>query len=120
MTTNIRLIRPYSGEISFRQNTLQTESKALSNPQAVISSLASANGQACLAYKGKLCIHLDDTNAMQAVCGDGNTVVGWDDAGCGSGSCVSSNFGETMSKHSTNECFLALRQTDLLSHERST
>lgn len=71
-------------------NTLQTESKALSNPQAVISSIASDNGQRCFAYKGK-CVHLDDTNAMHAACGAGNTVVGWDDAGCGSKSCVSSN-----------------------------
>ncbi|MCJ1456786.1 hypothetical protein MMC28_007151 [Mycoblastus sanguinarius] len=67
-------------------NTLQTEDKALSNPQAVISSLASDNGQNCFAYKGK-CVHIDDTNAMQAACGAGNTVVGWDDAGCGSKKC---------------------------------
>ena len=65
-------------------------------------------------------MHLDDTDAMQAACGAGNTVVGWDDAGCGSGKCVSSNFDETLPKHGTNVCFLALWQTDLLSNERST
>ncbi|MCJ1474244.1 hypothetical protein MMC13_002902 [Lambiella insularis] len=68
------------GQNIISTNTLQMEDKALSNPQAVISSLASDNSQNCFAYKGK-CVHIDDTNAMQAACGAGNTVVGWDDAG---------------------------------------
>ncbi|KAK5127248.1 hypothetical protein LTR08_004478 [Meristemomyces frigidus] len=67
-------------------SALQLEDKALSNPQAVISSLASDNGQNCFAYKGK-CVNLNDNNAMQAACGAGNTVIGWDDAGCGTKKC---------------------------------
>ena len=99
-------------------NTLQTEDKALSNPQAVISSLASDNGQNCFAYK-KECVHIDDTNAMQDACGAGNTVVGWDDAGCGSKKCVSSKLDKAMVEHCIKICLLALRKTDLLSNEWS-
>ncbi|KAF2719530.1 glycoside hydrolase family 18 protein [Polychaeton citri CBS 116435] len=67
-------------------SSLQAIDKALSNPQAVIQDLAGGNGQDCFAYKGK-CVNLNDNNAMAAACGSGNTVVGWDDAGCGKKSC---------------------------------
>ncbi|PYI36129.1 hypothetical protein BP00DRAFT_432538 [Aspergillus indologenus CBS 114.80] len=66
--------------------TLQSVDKALSNPQSVIQSLASFNGQNCFKYDGK-CVNLNDNDAMADACGSGYTVVGWDDAGCGKKSC---------------------------------
>ena len=59
---------------------IQAVDKALSAPQSVIQDLAGSNGQNCFAYKGK-CVNLNDNNAMQAACGTGFTVVGYDDAG---------------------------------------
>ena len=73
-------------------STLQLEDKALFAPRAVISSIAGNNGQNCFAYKGK-CLQIDDTNSLQNACGSGFTVVGWDDAGCGSKKCVCPNVG---------------------------
>ena len=82
---------PQSSGLSWRNISI-----AFSNSTVVPSSIyasgskdpAFANGQNCFAYTGN-CVHLDDKEAMQKACGIGNTVVGWDDAGCGSGSCVS-------------------------------
>ena len=98
--------------------TLQTVDKAKSNPQAVISSLASDNGQSCFAYKGK-CKNLDKPEELQDACGAGYTVVGWDDASCGKKNHVSSNLDEATVEHYIEFCLLALRKADLLSNERS-
>lgn len=67
--------------------TLQRMDKALSNPKAVIDDIASFNGQKCFKYDGD-CVDLNDNSAMADACGSGFTVVGWDDAGCGTSSCV--------------------------------
>lgn len=61
---------------------LQLKDLAGSNPVSVAQSAAAFNGQTCKKYDGK-CVDLDDNAAMSAACGDGMTVVGWDDAGCG-------------------------------------
>ncbi|GKZ21587.1 hypothetical protein AbraCBS73388_007488 [Aspergillus brasiliensis] len=66
--------------------SLQAVNKALSNPVAVVEDLAGSNGQNCFVYKGK-CVNLNDNKAMSDACGPGNTVVGWDDDGCGKKSC---------------------------------
>ncbi|EAW15054.1 glycoside hydrolase family 18 protein [Aspergillus clavatus NRRL 1] len=66
--------------------SLQAVNKALSNPVAVVEDLAGSNGQKCFVYSGK-CINLNDNKAMSDACGSGNTVVGWDDAGCGKKNC---------------------------------
>lgn len=68
--------------------SLRLRDNAIINARAVKQNLAGSNGQDCFAYKGK-CVNLNDNAAMQAACGDGFTVVGWDDAGCGKKSCVS-------------------------------
>ncbi|KAI7261488.1 glycoside hydrolase family 18 protein, partial [Hortaea werneckii] len=68
---------------------LQLVDKALSAPQSVIQNLAGSNGQDCFKHTGK-CVDLDDDDAMAAACGSGYTVVGWDDAGCGTKKCVTS------------------------------
>ncbi|RMY88306.1 hypothetical protein D0864_06671, partial [Hortaea werneckii] len=65
---------------------LQLVDKALSAPQSVIQNLAGSNGQDCFKHTGK-CVDLDDDDAMAAACGSGYTVVGWDDAGCGTKKC---------------------------------
>ncbi|KAB8227369.1 uncharacterized protein BDW43DRAFT_323913 [Aspergillus alliaceus] len=67
-------------------STLQSISKAVSNPKSVIEDLAAFNGQKCFRYSGK-CVNLNDDQAMAKACGSGYTVVGWDDAGCGKKSC---------------------------------
>ncbi|SMQ53701.1 unnamed protein product [Zymoseptoria tritici ST99CH_3D7] len=64
---------------------LKLTNKALSNPQAVVQDLSGSNGQQCYKYSGP-CIKLDDHEAMANAC-SGNTVVGWDDAGCGKKKC---------------------------------
>ncbi|RAH72534.1 glycoside hydrolase family 18 protein [Aspergillus aculeatinus CBS 121060] len=66
--------------------TLQEINKAESNPKSVITDLAGFNGQKCFRHSGK-CVNLNDDAAMANACGSGNTVVGWDDAGCGRKSC---------------------------------
>ncbi|KUL82513.1 hypothetical protein ZTR_10626 [Talaromyces verruculosus] len=66
--------------------TLQSVDLALSNPQSVIQNLASFNGQNCFTYLGH-CVNLNDNDAMAQACGSGYTVVGWDDAGCGTHKC---------------------------------
>ncbi|KAL4943096.1 hypothetical protein BDV06DRAFT_211304 [Aspergillus oleicola] len=66
--------------------TLQSMDKALSNPKAVIDDIAAFDGQKCFKYDGD-CVDLDDNSALADVCGSGFTVVGWDDAGCGTSSC---------------------------------
>lgn len=100
-------------------STLQTEDKALSNPQSVIQDLAGFNGQNCFAYTGK-CVNLNDNNAMQAACGAGNTVVGWDDAGCGTKSCVSPDKGSRYIKASSPaHQRSALWKADLLPYKPS-
>lgn len=66
---------------------VQLLNKGISSPQMVIQNLAGSNGQNCFEYTGK-CVNLNENNAMQAACGNGFTVVGWDDAGCGKSNCV--------------------------------
>ncbi|KAL5360254.1 hypothetical protein BJX96DRAFT_184439 [Aspergillus floccosus] len=75
-----------SGKTIQSNPSLQAVNKALSNPVAVVEDLAGSNGQKCFVYKGK-CVNLNDNKAMSNACGSGNTVVGWDDAGCGKKSC---------------------------------
>ncbi|EAU32456.1 predicted protein [Aspergillus terreus NIH2624] len=65
---------------------LQTINKAISNPESVIDDLSAFDGQKCFKYDGK-CVNLNDNEAMSRACGAGNTVVGWDDAGCGTSKC---------------------------------
>ncbi|KAE8353840.1 hypothetical protein BDV28DRAFT_132353 [Aspergillus coremiiformis] len=65
---------------------LQDIDKALSNPKSIIQDLTTFNGQKCFKYSGK-CVNLNDEQAMAKACGSGNTVVGWDDDGCGTKSC---------------------------------
>jgi chitinase len=67
--------------------SLKIEDKALSNPKSVVEDLSSWNGQKCFKYDGD-CVNLNDNSAMSDACGSGYTVVGWDDAGCGTSSCV--------------------------------
>lgn len=67
---------------------LQAVNKAISSPESVIEDRSAFNGQSCFKYSGK-CVNLNDDDAMSAACGTGNTVVGWDDAGCGTSKCVS-------------------------------
>lgn len=69
-------------------SSLQLLDRALSSPQSVMQDISGSNGQGCFVYTGK-CIHLDNNDAMAQACGPGNTVVGWDDAGCGKKKCVS-------------------------------
>jgi len=69
--------------------TLQSIDLALSNPQPVIQNLASFSGQNCFTYEGD-CVNLNNNNAMTQAGGSRNTVVGWDDAGCGTSKCVCS------------------------------
>ncbi|KAJ5964997.1 uncharacterized protein N7479_004873 [Penicillium vulpinum] len=71
-------------------HTLQAFNKAQSNAKSTITDLSAFTGQKCFKYT-KRCIKLDDTEAMSNACGDGYTVVGWDDAGCGKSSCVSAS-----------------------------
>ncbi|KAL2816489.1 hypothetical protein BJX63DRAFT_137294 [Aspergillus granulosus] len=73
--------------------SLQVIDKALSNPKAVIEDLAAFNGQNCFKYDGD-CVDLNDNSAMSEACGAGYTVVGWDDAGCGTPSCISTLSGQ--------------------------
>ena len=104
--------------------SLQNVDKALSNPQAVIQDIAGSNGQNCFAYQGD-CVNLNDNNAMAKACGSGNTPVGWDDAGCGNGNCVSVHnclllmYIRTArdSNYWSDNDDLALWETDLLSNE---
>lgn len=71
-------------------HTLQAENKAVSNAKSTVIDLSAFTGQKCFKYTKK-CIKLDDTKAMSNACGDGYTVVGWDDAGCGKSNCVSAS-----------------------------
>ncbi|KAJ5426042.1 hypothetical protein N7465_001112 [Penicillium sp. CMV-2018d] len=74
------------GEDIISTTALQNANKAVSNPKSVINELSVFNGQKCFKYMGK-CVHLNDDEAMSNACGAGNTVVGWDDAGCGTSKC---------------------------------
>ncbi|KAI7201665.1 glycoside hydrolase family 18 protein [Hortaea werneckii] len=49
---------------------------------SLTESVKGQTGEQCFKYKGK-CKNLDDNEALADACGSGNTVVGWDDAGCG-------------------------------------
>jgi chitinase len=49
---------------------------------ALTMSVKGETGELCFKYSGK-CKDLDDPEALASACGPGNTVVGWDDAGCG-------------------------------------
>ncbi|KAI7026582.1 glycoside hydrolase family 18 protein, partial [Hortaea werneckii] len=57
---------------------LVRRSQALS----LTESVKGRTGEQCFKYKGK-CKNLNDNEALADACGPGNTVVGWDDAGCG-------------------------------------
>lgn len=61
-------------------------------------------------------MNLNDNDAMAQACGSGNTVVGWDDAGCGTSKCVCSPFLFLTEGFATylTRC-LALQKTSLLS-----
>ncbi|RMY35478.1 hypothetical protein D0865_13898 [Hortaea werneckii] len=49
---------------------------------SLTESVKGRTGEHCFKYKGK-CKNLNDNEALADACGSGNTVVGWDDAGCG-------------------------------------
>ncbi len=59
--------------------------KGIISPQAIVQDLASENGQDCFIFKE--CVYLNNPQASS--CGRGYTMIGFDDAGCRSGSCVS-------------------------------
>ncbi|THX54883.1 glycoside hydrolase [Aureobasidium pullulans] len=82
---------------------LQLVDKALSSPQSVIQNLAGSNGQQCFKHSGK-CVNLNDNNAMAAACGSGYTVVGWDDAGCGTKKCNCQWRGDNNGQGSSSDC----------------
>ncbi|KAK5011402.1 hypothetical protein LTR28_003418 [Elasticomyces elasticus] len=96
------------GRSVYSNNILQTTKKTLSAPQAVIQDIAGSNGQNCFAYTGK-CVALDDFTAMATACGRGFTVVGWDDAGCGTKKC-SCNTGWAPVTQKSGNCFFGSQQ----------
>lgn len=59
--------------------------RGIISPQAIVQDLASKNGQYCEIFTE--CVDLNNPQASS--CGRGYTQIGFDDAGCGSKSCVS-------------------------------
>lgn len=69
-------------------SSLQDTTDLLKQAQqlSLTSSIKAQTGENCIKYDGD-CVDLNDNKAMAKACGDGFTVVGWDDAGCGKTDC---------------------------------